>query len=106
MDSSRRFRASIKEIHDVVYKSTIDLNSYFNLTINMNTFAVFHWVQNTNYDSWMNVGAIGGFGYFMFVAHTILMGLISLCLTPNSKLLSGDNTPYQSSGNMKYEPVL
>jgi len=65
-------------------------NAYaFTIDIEVAAFDVFHYEQTDFYTGWMSAADIGGAAFFLLVIHTIVMGLIALCLENNSKFLKG-----------------
>jgi len=60
------------------------------------------WTQTSQetdtFNGWMGVGEIGGFFFFLYVIHSILMAFIGLCLTNDSKFLGGNNNQYSELG--------
>jgi hypothetical protein len=76
--------------HHLAYKNDIPVNNFFSVKFVFDNFAVFHFVEDKGFDSWLSVGGIGGFAYFMVLIHTAFMTLISICLTPESKFLFGE----------------
>jgi len=62
---------------------------FFNIDIKIGVFDVFHYEQTDFYTGWMATSDIGGAAFFLVIIHTIVMGLVSLCLENNSKYLKG-----------------
>jgi len=53
------------------------------------TFSVTHFETIDFFNGWMGVGAIGGFGFFLYILHAAIMGIIGLFITNNSVFLLG-----------------
>jgi hypothetical protein len=83
--------------HTVIYHSTVDDGTFFNVKFVFDTFAVFHWQEDSGYDTWMSVGGIGGFAFFMLIIHTIFMAIVTLCIPNESKFLKGGASAVASS---------
>jgi hypothetical protein len=70
----------------------------FKIIFNIVTFDVFHYEEMEytdevgSFNGWMAAGAIGGFAYFMYILHTIVMFLLGFFLTNNSKFLTGQDS--------------
>jgi len=75
--------------YNMQYKYDVVQPNYFVVKFVINNFMVTHFVEDIGFDSWLSIGGIGGFAYFMVILHTIAMTLVGLCLTPESKFLYG-----------------
>jgi len=74
---------------NLMYQSSVADGQLFAVRMQYDTFSVFHWVEDSGFDSWLSVGGIGGFAFFMIILHTILMTLVEICLPNESKFLKG-----------------
>lgn len=84
----------------LVYHSTVSLPGTFQVSILMDHFDVFHWVESDSYTGWMAVGDIGGFAFFLVILHTFVMWIVALFIENNSRYLrQGDGTPAE------YQPI-
>jgi len=72
---------------NLVYRTTVSPGDFFNVHFAYDTLSVFHWYKSIGFDTWLSVGGIGGFAFFMVILHTIVMWLIGLCLPNDSKFL-------------------
>jgi len=84
---------SESDIWDIrlLYHTTVVENNFFEVSVRMDQFSVYHYFQENTYDRWLSVADIGGFAYFMYMMHTIFMWLIGTFLENDSKYLHGDN---------------
>jgi len=73
----------------LTYKSSAEAGNDFNIDIEIGQFDIFHYEQTDFYTGWMAAADVGGAAFFLVILHTIVMGLISLCLENNSKYLKG-----------------
>jgi len=76
--------------HRLQYKYDTYYPHYFVIRFSIEEFVVPHFVEDIGYDSWLSIGGIGGFAYFMVILHGITMTLVGFCLTPESKFLYGE----------------
>jgi len=84
----------------LVYHSSVYTNTTFQISILMDTFNVFHWVEADWYNGWMAVGDIGGFAFFLLIIHTIIMWFVAICFENNSRWL------HQTEGSAaEYQPI-
>jgi hypothetical protein len=85
--------------HSVEYHSTVVEGDYFNIRVAFQNFAVFHWQEDSGFDTWMSVGGIGGVAFFMVIMHTIFMTIIGMCLPNESKFLGGQASSGRSASD-------
>jgi len=74
---------------NLMYQSSVSEGGLFAVRFQYDTFTVFHWVEDSGFDSWLSVGGIGGFAFFMLILHTILMTIVEICIPNESKFLKG-----------------
>jgi len=74
----------------LIYHSSAHSNTTFQIDIRMDTFSVFHWVEQDNYTGWMAVGDVGGFAFFLLILHTMVMWIVAIFIENNSRWLSSD----------------
>jgi len=74
---------------ELVYHSTVHQRGVYRVTVIINRFLVEHHDQSDNYNGWMVVGQIGGFGYFLVLLHTGMMLAVGICLNNDTKLFKG-----------------
>jgi len=48
-----------------------------------------HFQETDVFNGWMGVGVIGGFCFFLYLLHAIIMALIGICVPNTSKFLGG-----------------
>jgi len=88
--------------HQINYHSSVVEGNFFAVRFSFDTFAVFHWQEDTGFDTWLSVGGIGGFAFFMLIMHTIFMTIVGTCLPNESKFLSSGTA---SSVSSEYQAV-
>jgi len=72
----------------LLYHSTVSTPGvYYTATI-MGSYLVTHFVPNDSYNGWMSIGQIGGFAFFLVILHSIVMILMGIFMTNDSKLLN------------------
>jgi len=81
----------------LIYHSTASQIGVYRVSVILNRFFVTHIEQGDNYDGWMAIGEIGGFGYFLLLMHVLVMMVSGICLNNNSKFLSGDSSTHGSA---------
>jgi len=77
----------------LVYHSTVQVGDFFQVSILIDTFRVFHYVESDYYNGWMALGDVGGFAFFMYILHTIVMFTVGVFLENNSKFLNSGDSP-------------
>jgi len=87
----------------LTYRTTVIQGDFFNVHFAYDSFSVFHWFKSMGYDTWLSVGGIGGFAFFMVILHTAFMWLIGLCLTNDSKFLI--HNEHESSSSSSYQNI-
>eukprot|EP01121_Diplochlamys_sp_Union-15-3_P013507 TRINITY_DN4196_c0_g1_i3.p1 TRINITY_DN4196_c0_g1~~TRINITY_DN4196_c0_g1_i3.p1 ORF type:complete len:112 (-),score=14.35 TRINITY_DN4196_c0_g1_i3:67-402(-) len=70
-------------------RTTVSESFYVTFTLSIESFYVLHWHQYHSYTNWMVVADFGGVAFFLYIFHTLLMSIISLCITNNSRALGG-----------------
>jgi len=88
---------------EIVYHTTVSQPGQYRIFISINRFWVIHGEQTNDYDGWMALGEIGGFGYFLFLMHALVMILAGICLNNDAKTLKGGNDGYVSVEGSKEE---
>jgi len=84
---------------DVVYQSTVQNGTNFQLTMMINSFDVISFLDSDGFDAWQSAGAIGGFSFLMYVVFHIFMGIVGCVITPDSKFLGiGGSSAGSTSG--------
>jgi len=89
--------ASVIWSHQISYHSTVVEGDFFYVRISFDNFAVFHWQEDSGFDSWLSVGGIGGFAFFMLIMHTVFMTIVGTCLPNESKFLNSGGITTVSS---------
>jgi len=72
---------------DVVYQSTVQNGTNFQLTMMINSFDVISFLDTDGFDAWQSAAAIGGFSFLMYIVFNIFMGVVGCVITPDSKFL-------------------
>jgi len=76
---------------NLVYHSTVHDFGLYSVWIQIQGNGVFHFDTMSMYNPWRAVGDIGGFAYFVFLAHIAAMIIIGLCMANNSSFLNQTN---------------
>jgi hypothetical protein len=85
----------------VVYHSTVSVPGHYSITTAIESFRVAHIEQSDTYDGWMAMGDIGGFAFFLLILHSIVVFVVGIFLSNESKFLHGmkaGSVPYASLG--------
>jgi len=72
----------------LLYHSTVSVPGVYNTATIIGSFLVSHYVPNDSYNGWMSIGQIGGFAFFLVILHSIVMILMGIFMTNDSKLLN------------------
>jgi len=76
---------------NLVYHSTVSVLSQYSVTIQIAGFGVFHYEKMSMFNPWQAVGDIGGFAFFVGLAHTAAMIIIGLVMSNSSTFLNQSN---------------
>jgi len=81
----------------LVYHSTVSINGVYNIEVGIDSLRVRLVEERNSYDSWLALGASGGFAYFMVILHIIVMIVVGVVLNNDSKFLGsrGDSASYE-----------
>jgi len=74
---------------ELVYHSTVWHPGKYVVSVIINRFFVTHGEQGQKYDPWRAIGEIGGFAYFLFLLHAMMMMLVGICFNNDAKILTG-----------------
>jgi len=83
---------------DLVYHSSEANPGFYQISVILNNFRVDHIEQVDGYNGWMALGGIGGFAFFMLILHTLIMIVVGIFLTNDSKFLRGGASSYSGGG--------
>jgi len=85
------------------YLTTASTPGSFRVFVVLEGFGVLNFAPRNIYDGWKAVGDVGGFAFFMFGLHTLVMIIVGLVFVNNSSFLK----PKESSsvGRSEYVPV-
>jgi len=76
---------------ELVYHSTVSQPGFYQISLIINRFWVIHGEQTVKFTGWMALGEIGGFGYFLFLLHTLVMILAGIFFNNDARSLKGDS---------------
>jgi len=80
----------------LLYHSTKAIDNQWIITTLINSFDVIHEsTEDSFYNGWVAVADIGGFFFFLYLLHSVVMILFGFCLPKNSTFLYPDTKPYE-----------
>jgi len=72
----------------LMYHSTVAVPGYYMVASIIGSFQVSHWEPSDSYNGWMSIGQIGGVAFFLVILHSMVMIVLGIFLTNDSKLLN------------------
>jgi len=72
----------------LLYHSTVSVPGYYLVNTIVGSFQVSHWYPTDSYNGWMSIGQIGGFAFFLVILHSMVMLILGIFMTNDSKLLN------------------
>jgi len=72
----------------LIYHSTLAVPGFYSVATIIGSFQVGHIIPSDTYNGWMSIGQIGGFAFFLVILHSIVMIIIGIFMTNDSKLLN------------------
>jgi len=76
----------------LLYHSTVSQAGFYNVSVIMGSFLVNHWAPVDQFTGWMDLGSIGGVGFFMVLLQTGAMVIFGIVLANTSTFLTGAPT--------------
>jgi len=87
---------------NLFYHSTGYNLGFYDVTVSLSGFGVFHFGKQSFYSPWRAFADIGGFAFFLFCFHTLTMIIIGLCLPQSSNFLEGGERSLSITSEQQY----
>jgi len=83
---------------ELIYHSSVYFPGHYSVSTILASFDVTHIEQSDVYNGWLMMGDSGGFTFAMVLFHTLIMILVGIGLTNNSKFLGAFSEGYENIG--------
>lgn len=72
----------------VSYQTTSETPNMYVVILQLDSFHIFNYEETDWYTGWMAAADIGGFAFFLYILHFIVMTVLNVVLENNSKFLA------------------